>query len=91
MTRVRLEVDQPLPIGRDIRLTVTDIDPAGVRVVAKGRVLGGPTDGQPFESAHEMAVGNGVHLGPHVVVTLVKIADEAATFTVFAPAHVVIG
>jgi sRNA-binding carbon storage regulator CsrA len=88
MNRVVLKVDQPLSIGRDIRISLTDIDTRGVRLVAHGRVLGGPNDGAAFEDVHEMAVGSSVHLGPHVVVTLVEVRGDVARVDVFTPANV---
>ena len=85
---VTLKVDEKVRVGRDIVAWPTDIDPTGVRLVARGRVLGGPTDGERFDVAHELAVGAAAHLGPHVAVTLVEVRGQAARFTVFAPANV---
>jgi len=90
MQRVVLKVDQWLTIGHDIRVSPTDIDAKGVRLVAHGRVLGGPNDGAVFEKVHEMTVGSSVHLSPHVAVTLVKVRDGSAGLDVFAPANVLV-
>jgi sRNA-binding carbon storage regulator CsrA len=90
MTRIQIKVDHWLSIGRDIRLTATDVDDRGVRLIARGRVLGGHSDGQPFDSIHEMAVGNSINLGPHVAVTLVSVRGETATLGIFAPPNLVI-
>ncbi len=87
MIHVSLQVDQAIRIGRDIVVTPTDVDPDGVRLKARGRTAGGPTDGEPFDAAHELVVGQSLHLGPHVVVTLVAVKGPAARLGVFAPPH----
>jgi sRNA-binding carbon storage regulator CsrA len=88
MNRATLKVDQSLTIGSDIRVTPTDIDAKGVRIIAQGRILGGPNDGAAFEKVYEMTVGASVHLSPHVAVTLVEVRGEIARIDVFAPANV---
>jgi sRNA-binding carbon storage regulator CsrA len=90
MHRLAIKVDQSLAIGSDIRVSATDIDVKGVRLIARGRILGGPNDGANFEHIHEMAVGSSVHLGPHVAVTLVAVRGEVARIDVFAPANVMV-
>jgi hypothetical protein len=90
MTRAVLKVDQFLSIGRDIRISPTDIDSKGIRLIAHGRVMGGPNDGAAFEDVHEMAIGSSVHLSPHVVVTLVEVRGRIARLDVFAPANVAV-
>ena len=60
-------------------------------MTAAGRVLGGPNDGQEFEKAYELAVGTSVHLGPHVMVTLVAVLGDIARLDVFTPVHVSVG
>jgi sRNA-binding carbon storage regulator CsrA len=90
MNRATLKVDQSLTIGSDIRVTLTDIDPRGVRLIAHGRILGGANDGASFEKIYEMTVGSSVHLSPHVAVTLVSVRGDTARIDVFAPANVLI-
>jgi sRNA-binding carbon storage regulator CsrA len=90
MLRVKLIIDQRIRIGSDIVVSVTDIDATGVRLVSRGRVLGGPNDGAAFEKVLEMAVGASVNLTPQVALTLVKVRDGAARLDVFAPAHVLV-
>ncbi len=87
MTHVSLRVDEQARVGRDILLSPTDVDPDGVRLRTRGRTAGGPQDGEPFDGAHELSVGQSVHLGPHVVVTLVAIHGPVARLGVFAPPH----
>ena len=88
MTVISRHVDQWILIGQDIRVAPTDIDPQGVRLVARGRVLGGPDDGATFESAHELTIGQACHLGSHVTVTLVDVRGSSARLGVLAPQHI---
>jgi sRNA-binding carbon storage regulator CsrA len=90
MNRARLKVDQQLHIGSGIVVVPTDIDSKGVRLIARGRVLGGPNDGGNFETVHEMPVGSSINLGPHVVVTLVEVRGGVARVDVFVPANVLV-
>jgi sRNA-binding carbon storage regulator CsrA len=90
MKRAALKVDQSLTIGSDMRLSPTDIDRNGIRLIAQGRVLGGANDGEPFEKMYEMTIGSSVHLSPHIAVTLVQIRGNIARLDVFAPANVLI-
>ncbi len=90
MKRTAIKVDQTVSIGRDIRITPSDIDSKGVRLVTRGRVLGGANDGATFENVLEMTIGTSVHLGPHVVVTLVEVRGNVALLDVFAPANVLV-
>ncbi len=87
MTHVSLRVDDSVRIGQGITVTPTDVDPDGVRVRARGRTAGGANDGEPFDAYHELVVGQSLHLGPHVVVTLVAVRGDAARLGVFAPPH----
>jgi sRNA-binding carbon storage regulator CsrA len=87
MTHVSLRVDEAVRIGRGITVSPTDVDPDGVRLRARGRVAGGAQDGEPFDAAHELTVGQSVHLGPHVLITLVAINGDVARLGVFAPPH----
>jgi sRNA-binding carbon storage regulator CsrA len=90
MNRVVLKVDQWVSIGKDIGVSPTDIDSKSVRLIARGRELGGPNDGGDFEKTHELRVGSSVNLGPHVAVTLVEVRGKTARLDVFAPANVAV-
>ena len=90
MQRVVLKVDQWASIGQDIGISPTDIDSKSTRIVARGRVLGGPNDGGAFETVHEMTIGSSVNLSPHVAVTLVEVRGKIARLDVFAPANVAV-
>ena len=88
MTIISRQLDQWILIGDDIRVSPTDIDPLGVRLIAKGRTLGGPNDGERFESVHELTVGQSCHLGPHVAVTVLEVRGDVVRLGVLSPAHV---
>ena len=82
------QVDQWIMIGSDIRVAPTDIDPAGVRLIARGRLLGGPQDGATFDTAFELIVGQSCHLGPHVCVNVIEVKGECVRLGILAPANV---
>ena len=90
MTRAVLKVDQWLSIGADIGVSPTDIDARGIRIIARGRMLGGPNDGGAFETVHELKIGSSVNLSPHVALTLVEVRGKIARLDVFAPANVLV-
>jgi len=85
MTTCVVQVDQPVQIGQSLRVTVTDIDPAGVRLRVRGRVVGGPNDGESVQAAHELGVGKSINISPHVVIALAEIDKADAVLKVFAP------
>lgn len=94
MVKFLRQVDQWLVIGQELWLSPTDIDADGARLIARGRTMGGPEDGEPFEKAIELAVGAAVHFGPHVAVTLLEVRSAAGKkgpsvrLGVLAPANV---
>jgi len=88
MVRVSIQVDQSIAIGQSLTVTPTDIDRNGVRVIARGQIVGGPTDGERISSVHELSTGQSLHLGPHVVVTLIESDGVDALFGVLAPKHI---
>ena len=45
MQTITRAVDQGILIGREIVVSPTDIDAKSVRILARGRMLGGPEDG----------------------------------------------
>lgn len=85
MTIITREIDQPILIGSAIRLSPTDIDRNGVRLLAEGRHVGGPQDGETFRSAHEVAKGGSLRLGPMITVTVIQLFDDAVRLGVLAP------
>lgn len=88
MTVFTRQIDQWIAIGDDIRVSPTDVDAQGIRLIARGRILGGPHDGEPFNTAHELSAGQSCHFGPHVAVTVVEIRGQTVRLGVLAPAHV---
>jgi sRNA-binding carbon storage regulator CsrA len=73
MIVVLRKVDEWVQVGSDVLLSPTDIDARTVRVIVKGRMIGGPDDGQPFEAAHEMSRGQSISIGPLVHMAVMEI------------------
>jgi sRNA-binding carbon storage regulator CsrA len=85
------KVDEWVQLGDDLFVGPTDIDEDGVRLLAKGRMLGGPDDGAAFKRAAEVAVGGEMRLGPHVVVTVIGVVGDRVRLGVQGPQHLAIG
>ena len=88
MLTITREVDQWIQIGEDLFVAPTDIDATGVRLYAKGRVLGGEEDGATFTKAADLNVGGELRLGPSVVITVVEVKGDAVRLAVQAPKHI---
>lgn len=82
------QVDEWVVIGESMLVAPTDIDAAGVRLVARGVMIGGPDDGARFLRTVELAIGSSFELGPMVTVTLVDVRGEKARLAFILPAHV---
>jgi sRNA-binding carbon storage regulator CsrA len=80
------KVDQWIQIGRTMFVGPTDIDKTGVRLLAKGRMIGGAEDGATFERVAELSKGGELRLGPHVVVTVIEVLGDAVRLGVNLPA-----
>jgi sRNA-binding carbon storage regulator CsrA len=80
-------VDQGILIGHEILVSPTDIDAKSVRILARGRMLGGPEDGGTFQSVHELSRGQSFTIGPCIVVTLVEVVGQQIRLGVHAPPH----
>jgi len=87
MTVISRQVDQEIVIGEHLSVAPTDIDARGVRLIARGQYLGGERDGERFESAHELACGQSLALGPLVTITLTEVVGPRARFAIFSPPH----
>ena len=87
MIVVSRKVDEWVQVGAGILLSPTDIDPKVVRVIVRGRMIGGPDDGTSFEAAHEMSRGQTFAIGPFIHVTLVEIRGPEARFGFDVPRH----
>ena len=88
MKTITRKIDQWILIGTDIRMSPTDIDSKTVRLVGRGRLLGGPNDGKTFDVVHELTAGQSCHFGPHVAVTAVDIRGDIVRLGVMVPAHI---
>jgi carbon storage regulator CsrA len=80
-------VDEWIVIGDDILVAPTDIDEKSVRLIAKGRMLGGPSDGGTFQSVHELSKGQSFPIGPMIQITLVEVRGEVVRLGVQCPPH----
>jgi sRNA-binding carbon storage regulator CsrA len=88
MQVVSRRVDQWVMVGDDILVGPTDIDPRTVRILAKGRMIGGPQDGGTFQQVHELSAGQSFGVGPLIVVTLLDIRGDEVNLGISAPPHV---
>ena len=88
MLAITRRVDQWVQIGQSIAIAPTDIDQKSVRLIARGRVIGGPEDGAAFEKTAEVAVGGEMRLGEHVVVSVLAITGDEVRLGVQSPKHV---
>ena len=86
--RMIRSVDETLLIGRDIIVSPTDIDPSCVRLLARGRVLGGPDDGGVFEVARDINVGQALQIGPMLMVSVEAIKGERVQLGIHGPEHI---
>lgn len=77
-------------IGDHMRVTVTDIDKSGIRLMIEGELIGGPDDGLTIHEARELGTGGEVRLGDLVTLSLASIRGTTARIGVVAPAHVAI-
>ena len=91
MLAITRKVDQWVQIGQSISVAPTDIDDKCVRLIARGRVIGGAEDGAAFEKTAEMAVGGEMRLGEHVVVSVLAIHEGEVRLGVQSPKHVRVG
>jgi sRNA-binding carbon storage regulator CsrA len=85
---VTREVDQWVQIGESIFVAPTDIDAGGVRLIARGRMLGGADDGATFTRTAELGVAGEMRIGPHVAVTIVEIRADAVRLGIHVPPHI---
>ncbi|HTL28349.1 MAG TPA: carbon storage regulator [Tepidisphaeraceae bacterium] len=83
-------VDEWIVIGDDILISPTDIDENSVRVIAKGRMLGGSSDGGTFQQVHELTRGQSFPIGPMIVVTLVDVRGDKVRLGINVPQHLAV-
>ena len=84
--------DEWVMIGTGLAVGPSDIDAATqtVRLIANGRRLGGPDDGEPFKQVIEATVGQTVELGPNVLMSVLAIVGPAVRLGVNAPRHLIV-
>lgn len=87
MIVVSRKVDEWVQIGTDLFVAPTDIDARIVRVIVRGRMIGGPADGLPFEAAHELSKGQSLPIGPFIHVTPVDIRPPVVQLGFDVPRH----
>jgi len=87
MVTLTRAVDQGILIGHEILVSPTDIDAKSVRILARGRMLGGPEDGGTFQAVHELSRGQSFTIGPCVLVTLLEVVGQQVRLGVHAPPH----
>ena len=87
MIVVTRKVDEWVQIGSDVFVGPTDIDARVVRVIVRGRMIGGPSDGLPFETVHEMSRGQSFAIGPFVHVAVMEIRPPIVQFGFDVPRH----
>src|SRR5262245_18148915 len=66
------QVDEWIVIGERLRLSPTDIDAEGARIVVRGELIGGPEDGASLDRPYELSIGSSLRLGTLVNITLMK-------------------
>ncbi len=76
MTIVSRQADETVLIGRNLAVTVTDIDRAGVRLYVKGQCVGGFNDGERVDRAFELGPSGEVRLGEQVIITIARLATN---------------
>jgi carbon storage regulator CsrA len=88
MLIISREVDQWIQIGDGMFVAPTDIDETGVRLIARGRMIGGEEDGATFTKAADLAVGGELRLGPTIIVTVAGVNGNKVRLAVQAPLHI---
>ncbi len=87
MIVVSRKVDEWVQVGSDVLVSPTDIDQRIVRVIVRGRMIGGPDDGQTFEAVHEMSRGQTFAIGPFVHVTAMEVRPPIVQLGFDVPRH----
>ncbi|HEV2293307.1 MAG TPA: hypothetical protein VGR35_05590 [Tepidisphaeraceae bacterium] len=81
------KVDEWVQVGADVLLSPTDIDARIVRLIVKGRMIGGSDDGQTFERVHEASRGQTFPIGPFVHVAVMDIRPPVVQLGFDVPRH----
>ena len=88
MKMLTRRADESVLIGEHLTVTVTDVDPAGVRLMIDGELIGGPDDGMVIREARELAIGGEVRIGSLITLTVAEVRGKLARIGVVAPKHV---
>ena len=88
MFAITRKVDELIQIGGDMVVGPTDIDAKIVRLLARGRIIGGPDDGASFTKTAELGINGEMRLGEHVIVSVVDIRGDAVRLGIQVPKHV---
>ena len=91
MHRLVVTVDQAVRVGRQMTISLTDLDASGVRMLIDGELVGGPDDGLRVREARELRAGNHVELGTQVQVLLEAADATRATLAITTPNHLDVG
>jgi hypothetical protein len=93
MQTLRVQPDHWTAVGDGLAFAVTDIDEAGVRVVLRGQIIGGPEDGADIRRAVEIGVGSEARIGL-ITLTLIDTRKDrnggTAKLGIFCPPHLAI-
>ena len=87
------QIDEQIVIGEKLRVSPTDIDAAGVRILVRGEFVGGADDGLAVDRSYELASGSSLRLGTLVNITLMKVmldAPKRAQFGIQVPPNLVV-
>ncbi len=87
MIVVPRRVDEWVQVGTGLLLSPTDVDAKIVRIIVRGRMIGGPSDGLPFDAVHEMSRGQTFAIGPFIHVTAVDIRAPEVRLGFDVPRH----
>ena len=82
--------DESILIGEHLTVTVTDVDPSGVRLMIDGELIGGPDDGMIIREARELAINGEVRIGSLVTLTVVAIRGKQAKMGIVAPKQIAV-
>jgi carbon storage regulator CsrA len=87
MTAITREIDQAIVIGESIEISPTDLDRKVVRLLVKGKHVGGPHDGETFCATHELSKNQSISISPLIAVSVMEILGDAVRLGVLAPPH----
>jgi carbon storage regulator len=85
MVVISRKVDEWIQVGESILVGPTDIDSTGVRLIAKGRMIGGPEDGATFTRTAELGREGELRLGPNLAFTVIDIRGDQVRLGVQVP------